>query len=85
MPTEIDSKTYFSHEEVAEKVGVSRQTLWRWRSEGKIPSGHQYRGRRVLFSEEEFELIEKFAHRLEPIATTSEQMNLFGTLQGTGS
>jgi predicted DNA-binding transcriptional regulator AlpA len=64
--------------EVAESIGVSRVTLWRWRSDGKIPQGHRLRGRQVIFTRGEAEAIRDFALRVEPIAgEPAEQLPLF--------
>ena len=76
---EINGDVYVNAAEVVERLGISRQTLWRWRQEEKIPQGHRYRGRQVLFSENEFAEIESFANRLEPIHSGSDrdQLRLF--------
>ena len=68
MSVKISGVTYFSTAEVTEEVGISRQTLWRWRQEGRIPPGHRYRNRNVLFTTHEVETIRHFANRIEPIA-----------------
>lgn len=67
----IDGVTYFSAAEVARVAGVTRQTLWRWRQDGKVPSGRKYRDKQVVFTKAESELIREYAHRLEPIARGS--------------
>jgi len=53
--------------DVLEQVPVTRQTLWRWRQEGKIPAGHRYRNRQVVFTPDEVEAIREYANRVEPI------------------
>ncbi len=81
MAVELNGEVYLCVSEVAERLGVSRQTLWRWRTEGEIPTGHRYRGGQVVFSIPEVEKIEAFAHRLEPITVGSSldstQLRLF--------
>lgn len=80
MPLEVEGMTYFTSAEVARVVGVSRQTLWRWRQEGKIPAGRRYRDRQVLFTEKEMEAIRQYAHRIEPLSNglaSSGQLGLF--------
>lgn len=67
MSLKVDGVTYFSADEVAEQAEVSRQTLWRWRQDELVPAGRKYRGRRLLFSEDELQAILEFAHRLEPV------------------
>jgi len=57
MATVIDGARFYSLQEVADQVSISRQTLWRWRQEGRVPKGHRHRGRQVLFSERELELV----------------------------
>ncbi len=59
MGTEIEGHRYYSLQEVAELVNVSRQTLWRWRQEGSVPLGRSLRGRQLLFSEFDLDLIQK--------------------------
>lgn len=77
-PVEIEGLQFFGVSELAEELGVSRQTLWRWRSDGKIPAGHRYRDGRVLFSAEQVEEICRFANRLDPIEKPNrDQMKLF--------
>jgi predicted site-specific integrase-resolvase len=63
---EIDGVTYFSATELLSELGVSRQTLWRWRHDGKVPAGHRYRDRTILFTADEVELIRQYANRIEP-------------------
>ena len=66
MPIQIDGVRYFTAGDVTKEAKVSRQTLWRWRQEGRAPSGRRYRGRHLLFTEEELAEVVRFAHRLEP-------------------
>ena len=78
MSTKIEGITYFSAGEVTEELGISRQTLWRWRQEGHIPPGNRYRNRNILFTAHEVEVIRQFANRVEPIAHPDvEQPRLF--------
>ena len=66
MPTEVNGTRYSSTTEVAKRAGVSRQTVWRWRRDGRIPPGRRYRNGQVLFTEDEAARIEEYANRLEP-------------------
>ena len=78
MPKLIDHLTYYKAAEVAAELGVSRQTLWRWRQEGRVPAGHRFRDRQVLFTESEVQAIREFALRVEPIAAPNHsQLRLF--------
>lgn len=78
MPVQVNGTEYLSVTETAKKVGVSRQTLWRWRSEGNVPQGQLYRGKQVLFSPEDVAVIEEYANRLEPIErVVANQLGLF--------
>ena len=75
----IEDTDYVSSKEIVESVGVSRQTLWRWRREGKIPPGHRFRDGQVLFTTEELQEISDFANRVEPIDQPNrDQLRLFG-------
>jgi hypothetical protein len=81
MSVLIDGTKYYSADEIAQGLGVSRSTFWRWRrrSEGNLPTGRLYRGgKMVLFTEEEAEAIRAYANRLEPVSGPSrDQMKLF--------
>ena len=71
MPLNIEGKTYYTAIEVAKIVGVSRQTFWRWRHAERVPSGRRYRDQQLLFTEDELQVIKQYAHRLEPLGSTS--------------
>ena len=79
MPVLIDGKTYYPVEEIAKDLGVSRSTFWRWRAlSDALPSGRRYRGKMVVFTQEEVEAIRGFANRLEPVRRPNRaQMKLF--------
>jgi len=78
MSMQINGVTYFSAAEIAQELAVSRQTIWRWRQEGKIPAGHRYRDRKLLFTVREVEAIRQFANRVEPIdQSDAQQPDLF--------
>ena len=86
MPLDIAGVRFLTNGEVAEHARVSRQTLWRWRAEGRIPAGRQYRGRAVVFTEEEVEAILQYANRIEPLsAETRAQLGLFESSPKGGS
>ena len=83
MPVEVDGVTYYSASDVAQEVGISRQSLWRWRQDGKVPSGRKYRDRQILFTAAEIEQIRDYANRLEPAEpATSQQLRLFNNGHG---
>jgi predicted DNA-binding transcriptional regulator AlpA len=74
----IEGAEYFFGSELAEDLSVSRQTFWRWRTEGKIPNGRRFRGSRVVFNKDEVEAIRAYANLLEPIkAASKDQLRLF--------
>ena len=78
MPFKINGKEYLQVTEVADVIGVARQTLWRWRRDGVIPVGSKYRGRQIIYTPSEVELIRQFAERIEPIDNQNRrQMTLF--------
>ena len=79
MPVEIQGFQYLSLGEVAEEIGVTRQTLWRWRRDDAIPQGHRGRKGMVLFNPEEVRAIRAFVERVEPIPPPGdpEQVSLF--------
>jgi hypothetical protein len=84
IPLSIDGTTFYALAVVANEAGVSRQTIWRWRQEGKIPGGHIYRDRRVVFSESETRAVLEYANRIEPANGTRNQLSLFDEARGQG-
>ena len=80
----INGATYIGAADLAAELGVTRQTIWRWRTEGKIPPGHRFRDKRVLFTPEEAEEIRRFAFKLEPAETLSaDQLKVFVSSPGS--
>lgn len=78
MAIEIQGTVYYAANEIMEELGISRQTLWRWRRAGKIPRGHRFRDGKVMFTDEERDAIRQFANRIEPITETErDQLKLF--------
>jgi len=77
MPVELNNRLYFSVNEVLVDTGVSRQTLWRWRQNGRVPPGHRFRDRQILFDEEEFHAIRSFATHVERLDEGARQLRLF--------
>lgn len=66
MTVRIEGVLYFSASDVLRKLNVTRQTLWRWRRDGKIPPGLRYRDHKVLYTTREMSAIREYANRLEP-------------------
>lgn len=62
----INGKQYFSASDLVQEIGVSRQTLWRWRQDGKIPQGYRFRDNSILFTADEVVTIREFATKIEP-------------------
>ena len=86
MPITIQGRSYLTASDVLARIPVTRQTLWRWRQEGKIPAGYRYRGKQVLFSPEEVAVIEAYANRIEPIEPNgTRQLGLFRGTAATGN
>lgn len=80
MPIAIQGSTYFTGSEIAAEIGVTRQTLWRWRKQEKIPQGWKHRDGRVVFTPEERDIILDFANRVEPVSaeeSSDDQLGLF--------
>ena len=84
MAVNISGVTYYTTGEVIEALSISRQTFWRWRCDGKVPPGHRFRNRQLLFTESQFKRIEEFANRIEPESGPSPQLKLFGDNSGGG-
>ena len=69
MPFEQNGIRYYSKSETANAIGVSRQTLYRWIQDHKVPSPRFERKRdgRLFYSESEFQLIEAFTNGIEQL------------------
>ena len=85
MALKLSGSVFLTNGEAAETAGVTRQTLWRWRADGRIPLGRQYRGRVVLFTEAEVAEIVRYANRIEPLAPAprGRQTQIRRTAAGT--
>lgn len=66
MPREIQGRRFYSIAEVADCAGVTRQTLWRWRGAGHVPTGQRFRTGQVLFTESDIAAVRAYANQLEP-------------------
>jgi predicted DNA-binding transcriptional regulator AlpA len=78
MAIKVEGVTYLTAADIHRDLGISRQTLWRWRQSGKIPRGRRYRDRQVVFTEKEAEMIREYANRLEPTESVDvDQLKLF--------
>jgi predicted site-specific integrase-resolvase len=79
MAIEIKGLTCSSLSDVAEMIDFIRQTLWRWRQDGKVPPERKYRGRQVIYTTAEPNAIEQFANRIDPVEPSDKvQRDLFG-------
>lgn len=67
MPLMIDGKRYLFASELADQIGVCRQTMWRWRKTGAIPAGHKHRSGKIVFTEDEATETRRFANKVEPL------------------
>ena len=78
MSRMIDGIRYYSATEVARELGVSRQTIWRWRKEARIPPGYRFRDGQVMFTESELQAVREYGNRIEPLASKNlNQLKLF--------
>lgn len=76
--TEINGIEYFTVSQILKELGIARQTLWRWRQQEKIPAGHRYRDRNLLYTSDEVEEIRQFANRVEDLGLANKnQLRLF--------
>ena len=75
MSLSVEGITYYTMKDIVSQLSVSRQTLWRWRREGKIPQGQLFRDKQLLFTKLEFGQIEAFANRIEPSPRNSLQLS----------
>ena len=78
MTITVDGIEYATATELLDELKISRQTLWRWRQQGKIPSGRLHRNNKLVFTSEEAASIRGFANRLEPALVENHgQLRLF--------
>jgi predicted DNA-binding transcriptional regulator AlpA len=75
MPLTIEGVEFFTTTEVTQMLGVSRQTLWRWRAEGNVPLGRRYRRKSVVFTKVEVDEIVCFANKIEPIVVEERALS----------
>jgi hypothetical protein len=76
--TKINGIEYFTVPEILRELRIARQTLWRWRQQQKIPAGHRYRDRNLLYTLGEVQEIRQFANRVEDIEQNNKnQLKLF--------
>ena len=75
MPLTIEGVEFFTTTEVTQMLGVSRQTLWRWRAEGDVPLGRRDRRKSVVFTRTEVDEIVAFSNRIEPIAVEGRSLD----------
>ena len=66
---------------------MTRQTLWRWRQDGKVPTGRRYRDKQILFTGTELDRIRDYANRMVPLEPANltqpaGQLRLFSTNKG---
>ncbi len=61
MTVENNGREGLRIEEIADALGVTPQTVWRWRRNGSIPISSKNRGR--FYTTEEVELIRQFAEQ----------------------
>ena len=89
VAVQIEGVEYLTLTEVLQEMQITRQTLWRWRREGRIPQGQRFRGSQLLFNDQEVAAIRRYAHRIEPIALSGSerQLTLFspGAQRSNGS
>jgi len=80
MPVEIDGLEYFTLAEVTALAAISRQTLYRWINEGKVP-GPKFRRRRdnrPFFTLAEVDTVRAFAGDVQSVDDSDPaQLNLF--------
>ncbi len=79
---EIAGVEYVSTAKVLTDAGISRQTLWRWRREGRIPRGHRFRNGHLLFTTDEYRQVLEFAYRVEPEGVSGTSLGSIEAGQG---
>lgn len=81
----VNGVRYVEMAEVLEELEISRQTLWRWRQDCKVPYGNRFRDGRLIFTEEEVDAIRAFANSVDPAPRADDsQLALFGRQAASG-
>ena len=82
----INGVDYFWAAQLLHEIAVSRQTFWRWRQKGQIPTGHRFRDGRPLFTGSEAEMIRRFATSVQlaerPASYQGRRFNDGGSRKG---
>jgi len=84
MALSVYGVTYVTVKDLVDSLSITRQTLWRWRRERKIPQGQRFRDKRLLFTQSELRQIEAFANHIEPNPGNGLQLDLFGNGEKPG-
>ncbi len=85
MPLKVNNIIYLTSTEHQEELNLSRQTLWRWRQDGKVSQGHRYRRHQAIFTPDETQAIRDYANQVEPIDPEScDRLSLFNKIAGKG-
>ena len=74
MSLVLEGVEYYTMKDAVCLLSVSRQTIWRWRRDRKIPQGQLFRQKHLLFTSSEFRQIAAFANRLEPVPPNRLQL-----------
>jgi hypothetical protein len=69
---------YIPTRAVLSRLRITRQTLWRWRKEGKVPLGKRYRDKQLVFSLSEITDIVEYAERVEEIPSSDQKQLKLG-------
>ena len=77
MVISVDGAAYYTMNDILDSLSITRQTLWRWRLEGKVPAGRRFRDKQLIFTRSEFEIIKGFANRIGPTSVAGPQLRLF--------
>lgn len=62
----MTGKKLYSTNDVAEKAGVSRDTILRWLRDGKIPEPDRDRNGWRIFNDQELKVILRYANKVTP-------------------
>ncbi len=74
----VQGVPYIPTRVVLSRLRITRQTLWRWRKEGKVPLGKRYRDKQLVFSLSEITDILEYAERVEEIPSTGQKQLKLG-------
>ena len=85
MSLKMKEVDFFISTEVARNLGISQQTLSRWRADGHVPIRRLFRRKSVVFTRGEVNRIAAFANNLDLLKSDCRLSKETHTVDGLGT